>query len=60
MTISVINEIPETLHSALAVFLDNHPLWDADRVTSAALALFLAQQPGVQDECRADSESVLG
>lgn len=59
MTISVINEIPETLHSALAVFLDNHPLWDADRVASAALALFLAQQPVTQDERRATGKSVL-
>lgn len=60
MTISVINEIPETLHTALATFLDAHPLWDADRVAEAALALFLAHQAGLKNECRSDSESVLG
>ncbi|MEB3338976.1 MAG: DUF2811 domain-containing protein [Leptolyngbyaceae bacterium] len=42
-TVSILAEIPETLHEALTHYLDTHPEWDQDRVFSAALSLFLLQ-----------------
>lgn len=41
--VSVLAEIPEELHHALATFLETHPDWDQDRVFSAAMSLFLLQ-----------------
>lgn len=41
--ISLLVEIPETLHSSLITFLDTRPDWDQDRVFSAAISLFLLQ-----------------
>lgn len=52
MTISTINEIPETLHDDVQAFIEAHPTWDNDRVMAAALRLFLLQ---VTRECRAVS-----
>ncbi|MCS6813007.1 MAG: DUF2811 domain-containing protein [Cyanobacteria bacterium] len=42
-TISILAEIPETLHESLKCYLDRHPEWDQDRVFCAALSLFLLQ-----------------
>ncbi|MGB3239514.1 MAG: DUF2811 domain-containing protein [Geitlerinemataceae cyanobacterium] len=42
-TISILAEIPESLHESLKNYLDSHPDWDQDRVFSAALSLFLLQ-----------------
>jgi predicted TPR repeat methyltransferase len=42
-TISLLTEIPESLHTALAQYLEEHPDWDHDRVLTAALSLFLMQ-----------------
>jgi hypothetical protein len=42
-TVSILAEIPEGLHEALASYLDSHPDWDQDRVFTAALSLFLLQ-----------------
>ena len=42
-TISILAEIPETLHESLKYYLDAHPDWDQDRVFCAALSLFLLQ-----------------
>ncbi|OCQ90309.1 hypothetical protein BCD67_21415 [Oscillatoriales cyanobacterium USR001] len=42
-TVSILAEIPETLHESLKTYLENHPDWDQDRVFSAALSLFLLQ-----------------
>lgn len=42
-TISILAEIPESLHESLKNYLDGHPDWDQDRVFSAALSLFLLQ-----------------
>ncbi|MEB3294541.1 MAG: DUF2811 domain-containing protein [Synechococcales bacterium] len=41
--ISLLVEIPETLHHSLIHFLDGRPDWDQDRVFSAAISLFLLQ-----------------
>ncbi len=41
--ISLLVELPETLHSSLASFLEDRPDWDQDRVFSAAISLFLLQ-----------------
>jgi len=43
MTISILAEIPEDLHTALTCYLENHPDWDQDRLFAAALSLFLVQ-----------------
>jgi hypothetical protein len=42
-TVSILAEIPETLHESLKQYLETHPDWDQDRVFSAALSLFLLQ-----------------
>ncbi len=44
-TISLLAELPETLHSALAQYIDNHPDWDQDRAIAVAIAQFLNQGP---------------
>ncbi len=42
-TVSILAEIPETLHETLKEYLETHPDWDQDRVFVAALSLFLLQ-----------------
>jgi hypothetical protein len=42
-TVSILTEIPEPLHESLKGYLETHPDWDQDRVSSAALSLFLLQ-----------------
>ncbi|AMW31373.1 MULTISPECIES: DUF2811 domain-containing protein [Arthrospira] len=55
-SVSILTEIPETLHESLQGYLDTHPDWDHDRVFSAALSLFLLQNgnntPEALDSCR--------
>lgn len=41
--VSIFVEIPETLHNASRMFLDDRPDWDADRLATAAMSLFLMQ-----------------
>lgn len=41
--ISLLVELPETLHGSLVGFLEGRPDWDQDRVFSAAISLFLLQ-----------------
>ena len=43
VTVSILAEIPETLHESLQSYLEKNPDWDQDRVFSAALSLFLLQ-----------------
>ncbi|OLP16897.1 hypothetical protein BST81_18045 [Leptolyngbya sp. 'hensonii'] len=45
-TISILVEIPESLHESFQNFLDTRPDWDQDRVFAAALSLFLLQNKG--------------
>ncbi len=40
-SVSILAEIPESLHQSLQQYLDNHPTWDQDRVFTAALSFFL-------------------
>jgi hypothetical protein len=42
-SISILTEIPESLHQSLRQYLDDHPTWDQDRVFTAALAFFLLE-----------------
>lgn len=42
-TVSILAEIPESLHDSLKTYLEAHPDWDQDRVFAAALSLFLLQ-----------------
>jgi Protein of unknown function (DUF2811) len=53
-TVSILAEIPETLHESLANYLETHPDWDHDRVFAAALSLFLLQngESGTPDSSR--------
>lgn len=42
-TVSILAEIPESLHESLKAYLETHPDWDQDRVFTASLSLFLIQ-----------------
>jgi hypothetical protein len=42
-TVSILAEIPESLHESLQAYLETHPSWDQDRVFAAALSQFLLQ-----------------
>ena len=44
-TISLLTELPETLHSELAQYIEKNPDWDQDRAISVAISLFLNQGP---------------
>jgi hypothetical protein len=48
-SISILAEIPESLHQSLQQYLDDHPTWDQDRVFTAALAFFLLERGFPQD-----------
>lgn len=43
LPITIVTELPESLHAELARFLDSRPEWDQDRAIAAALSLFLLQ-----------------
>ena len=42
-TVSLMIEIPETLHQSIQDYLNTHDLWSQERVMQAALSLFLMQ-----------------
>ncbi|NEZ64399.1 DUF2811 domain-containing protein [Leptolyngbyaceae cyanobacterium CCMR0082] len=42
-TVSLMIEIPETLHQSIQDYLSTHELWSQERVMQAALSLFLMQ-----------------
>lgn len=46
MNISLLIELPESLHDALRLHLSQNPAWDQERLMTAALALFLLQNGG--------------
>jgi predicted TPR repeat methyltransferase len=52
--VSILTDLPEALHSALTLYLDQHPDWDQDQVLTAALSLFLLQN----GECDRQTTSV--
>lgn len=43
VTVSLMIDIPETLHHSMQDYLNNHELWSQERVMQAALSLFLMQ-----------------
>ncbi|MGV0027087.1 DUF2811 domain-containing protein [Phormidesmis priestleyi] len=47
--VSILVEIPETLHQSFLSYLEARPDWDQDRVFSAALSLFLLQNRTTHD-----------
>lgn len=47
-TISLLAELPETLHYELAKYIEKNPDWDQDRAISVAISLFLSQ--GLSEE----------
>ncbi|OLP15510.1 hypothetical protein BST81_25930 [Leptolyngbya sp. 'hensonii'] len=47
-TVSILAEIPESLHESLKSYLETHPDWDQDRIFTAALSLFLLQNGGCE------------
>jgi hypothetical protein len=48
-SVSLLAEIPETLHQSLRHYLDQHPTWDQDRVFTAALSFFLLNSESVEE-----------
>lgn len=42
-TVSLLAEVPETLHQSVRRFLESHPDWDQDRLFINAVALFCIQ-----------------
>lgn len=48
-TISLLAELPETLHCALAQYIESHPEWDQDRAITVAVSLFLSQGGAGED-----------
>ena len=42
-TVSLMVEIPESLHLAIQDYLDTHELWSQERMMQAAISLFLLQ-----------------
>lgn len=48
MNISLLVELPESLHSILLAYLAENPTWDKERVMTAALALFLLNREGAK------------
>lgn len=40
-SVSILAEIPETLHQSLQKYLESHPNWDQDGVFTAAVSYFL-------------------
>lgn len=43
VTVSLMIEIPETLHQSVQEYLNTHELWSQERVMQASLSLFLMQ-----------------
>lgn len=43
VTVSLMIEIPESLHESIQDYLNAHELWSQERVMQAALSLFLMQ-----------------
>lgn len=43
VTVSLMIEIPETLHQSVQDYINTHELWSQERVMQAALSLFLMQ-----------------
>jgi hypothetical protein len=41
--VTILADLPESLHTSLVHYLDQHPNWDQDQVLTAALSLFLMQ-----------------
>ncbi|MEM6518919.1 MAG: DUF2811 domain-containing protein [Cyanobacteria bacterium P01_C01_bin.70] len=42
-TVSLMVEVPESLHLSIQEYLNTHELWSQERVMQAALSLFLMQ-----------------
>ena len=59
-TISLMTEMPESLHSALKGYLDSHPDWDQDRAITAALSLFLMQNNNDRTVARTYLDTLFG
>ena len=53
MTVSLVIEVPESLHQATQKFLDARPDWDQERLMQAAMSLFLMQMPDTADRIAA-------
>jgi Protein of unknown function (DUF2811) len=43
--ISLEIQVPEHLHAGVQDYLESHPGWDADRFYTAAISLYLLQNP---------------
>ncbi|MEM7795929.1 MAG: DUF2811 domain-containing protein [Cyanobacteria bacterium P01_C01_bin.118] len=43
VTVSLMVEIPESLHLSIQDYLEDHEMWSQERMMQAALSLFLLQ-----------------
>jgi hypothetical protein len=59
-TVSLLAELPESLHTALKRYLDGHPEWDQDRAITAALSLFLMQNGNESNAARVYLDTLFG
>lgn len=48
--VSIMATIPESLHSSVTQYIEDHPAWSQARVMQAALSLFLLQNGANQAE----------
>lgn len=53
--VSILAEIPESLHEAFQVYLDTHPNWDQNRAFTAALSCFLLSNIATADDAGNDA-----
>ncbi len=58
-TISLLAELPETLHGELAQYIEKNPDWDQNRAISVAISLFLNQGPSEKPVTTAVRENCL-
>jgi hypothetical protein len=58
--VSLLAELPESLHKALKVYLDKNSDWDQDRAIAAALSLFLMQNSQDAQASRNYLDSLMG
>lgn len=58
-TVTLLTELPESLHHLLTEYLEQHPNWDQDQVLTAALSLFLMHSSDRTEATRAYLETLL-
>ena len=52
VTVSLMVEIPETLHQSIQEYLDTHEMWSQERMMQASISLFLMQNDVSQPQIK--------